>query len=486
MKIKQTAQCLALVMLGLPAMLSFSQEIPVTTSSKEAKKLFLQGRDKFENAEMIPATELLDKAIALDPNFALALLYRSESGGSSSKQLREKAVSLADKVSEGERCQIQYVQADVDGNQEKRKELMEKLVKLFPNDKRVCLWNGFYQNSQKKYEEALASFKKSSGIDKNYGPALNLLGYAYMRTKNWKESENAFKRYAEVLPGAPNPLDSYAEMLMKAGRFDDAITNFKKAISVSPTFISAYTGMGTSYMYKGDFAGARDCFKQQMEKAPSVNWKLTALRNTMLSYLHEGLTADALKQWGEIQTLARSEKLDQVVINSFGNMGWINLMNGNLTEAAKNFEQARMQTEMSNLTANEKQFNKLARSIERVHLLMQVKEYDLAESLLQDCWKIVELRKNPDEISGYYVNTGMFESSRGNYDKALEAFSKVNPEDPFGQYQKAITLELKGDTQGARKIYDEVANWNGFGWIWYAFVRNKAKQKMSANMASGN
>jgi len=486
MNIKKLLYSLTLVMsLSIPGVLLFAQEIPVTTSSKEAKKIFIQGRDKLENSETILAAELLDKAIALDPNFAMAYLLRSQSGGNAtiSKQNREKAVSLADKVSEGEKHWILLVQATVDGDIDKRTEHISQLLKLFPNDKRVHVNNGFFLNSIRKPDQAIASFLKATELDKNYGPAFNQLGYAYMGVKNWKEAEKAFKRYIEIAPTSPNPIDSYADMLMRSGRFDEAITNYKKAYSMSPTFINAFTQMGACYSHKGDFANAKDCNKQQFEKAPTYNWKVTALINSVQTALHEGDLEGALKKYSEIVALAQNEKQYQGVINAYSNIGFILLENNNASEAAKNFNQARILTEKSELTDAARETARLNRKVERFSLLLNILEFDAAEKLLLEIKQIVDARKNPVEMENYYTNWGILERYRGNYDKALEAFAKANVTDPYVMYQKAIALEMKGDREAAKKTYEEVVNWNWIGNP-YALIRNKAKQKVQMSIGS--
>jgi Tfp pilus assembly protein PilF len=58
-------------------------EMPITTSSKEALKLFSAGVDKMENIERAVAAILFDQAIKKDPEFALAYLYRAHAGGGS-------------------------------------------------------------------------------------------------------------------------------------------------------------------------------------------------------------------------------------------------------------------------------------------------------------------------------------------------------------------------------------------------------------------
>jgi len=75
-----------------------------------------------------------DKAIQTDPNFAMAYLYRAQSGGGNIvyRQNLNKAVSLIGNVSEGEKLEIQYNQAYADGNDQKQKELFDKLLVSFP------------------------------------------------------------------------------------------------------------------------------------------------------------------------------------------------------------------------------------------------------------------------------------------------------------------------------------------------------------------
>ena len=52
-------------------------KIPVTTSSEEARKAFLEGRDLNEKLLVQDSIQHFDKAISLDPNFAIAELNRA-------------------------------------------------------------------------------------------------------------------------------------------------------------------------------------------------------------------------------------------------------------------------------------------------------------------------------------------------------------------------------------------------------------------------
>ena len=118
------------LLLIIPYSLFAQKEMSITTSSKEALKLFFEGRDKVDNIERDAGFILLDKAIELDPDFAMAYIYR---GG---RRNTEKAVSLIDKVSEGEKHFILWFQAYYNSNGEEIKKQIDALLKLYPDDKR--------------------------------------------------------------------------------------------------------------------------------------------------------------------------------------------------------------------------------------------------------------------------------------------------------------------------------------------------------------
>jgi hypothetical protein len=52
-------------------------KIPSTTSSEDARKEFLQGRDRSGKLELTNSAQHFDKAIALDSTFATAYLNRA-------------------------------------------------------------------------------------------------------------------------------------------------------------------------------------------------------------------------------------------------------------------------------------------------------------------------------------------------------------------------------------------------------------------------
>ena len=86
-----------------------SGKIPITTSSDDARKEFLQGRDLTEKLQANDSLQHFDKALSLDPNFPAAELARANASPTTKEFFDHlnKAVSLEDKASDGEKLQIE-------------------------------------------------------------------------------------------------------------------------------------------------------------------------------------------------------------------------------------------------------------------------------------------------------------------------------------------------------------------------------------------
>src|SRR5215204_1072005 len=97
-------------------------KIFITTSSEEARKEYLAGRDLQEKLRITDSIQHFDKAISLDPNFALAELNRANVSPTAKEFFAHlnKAVALSDKASEGERMLIQATEAGANANQPKQ------------------------------------------------------------------------------------------------------------------------------------------------------------------------------------------------------------------------------------------------------------------------------------------------------------------------------------------------------------------------------
>src|SRR6266581_3259385 len=172
-------------------------KIPVTTSSDEARKEFLQGRDLNEKLLIQDSIAHFDKAISLDASFAWAELSRAQVSptGKEFFDHLKKAVSLADKASNGEKLLILGTEAGANGTPAKQKEYFEQLVAGYPNDERANFALGGYYFGQKDFPRAIQYYKKATELNPNFSSAFNLLGYAYRQNVDYGNAEQAFRKY---------------------------------------------------------------------------------------------------------------------------------------------------------------------------------------------------------------------------------------------------------------------------------------------------
>ena len=457
-----------------------SKEVPVTTSSKDALKLFLDGRAKFDDNEFVAAASLFDKAIQTDPNFAIAYVYRAQSGGGYNifRQNLDKAISLIGKVSEGEKLEIQYIQAYGEGNGQKQKELLDKLLVSFPSDKRVQSGAGTYYYNINDFSNALKYLSKATELDKNYSAPYNMIGYCQSALNNYQEAEKAFQTYIKLVPDRGNPYDSYGELLLKMGKYDESIAQYKKAFEKDPVnFASSLNGIGDNYIFKGDFETARKYYQENYDKVPGTAGKLTSLFLKAISYVHEGKVNYAIKALDEYRAVAEKGNLVPPTIWSYVNQGFVYTESGNPAEGIKLFNNVIDLIGKSKLPEMDKDNMITTSMMWNIYGLISNNELDKVIPELEKYKLNVEGRKNPDEEMNLNSMFGFLELKKANYDKALEYFSKANTMDPWTLYYTAEVYNKKGERQNAVKLFEKIAKWNVNG-MSLALVQKRAKDEL--------
>lgn len=455
-------------------------EIPVTTTSKEALKIFTDGRDKFENIEFIAAASLFDKAIQTDTNFAIAYLYRSQSGGEPEifRQNLDKAVSLIDNVSDGEKNEILYYLAQADDNGQKQKEYLDQLLISFPSDKRVHMMAGQYYYNLEDYSTALIHYNKVTELDKDFASAYNRIGYCQSELNNYEEAEKAFLSYIKLVPGKANPYDSYAEFLLKTGKYDESIEQYKKTVEIDPVnFAASLYGIGNNYIFKGDYESARKYYQDYFDQASGINVKLRALYFIATSFVHEGKTENALKTFEEQRALAEKENFATVVIFSYIDEASILREFGNPAEGLKYAEKAIDLAGKLPVSEPNRELLITIMTTINFSILAANNELDKAIVEAEKCKLRVESRKNPAEENQLNSFLARLEFKKGNYDKAIEYFYKGSFEDPQSWYYTAVAYKKKGEMQKALKLFEKITQCNVNG-LALAFARKLLMEEL--------
>ncbi len=146
----------------------------ITTSSLEALKIFVLGREQIVNGRQFEAIPFYKKALEIDPNFALAytelaVVYRNTDQWKLAAEMTAKAYELRDSVSETEKLRITYYYHNfVVGEMDKATDTLELWRSTYPTFvvSYVSLSDSMERLGQS--EKAVAFAREGMRLDPNY------------------------------------------------------------------------------------------------------------------------------------------------------------------------------------------------------------------------------------------------------------------------------------------------------------------------------
>ncbi|HEX6717989.1 MAG TPA: tetratricopeptide repeat protein [Pyrinomonadaceae bacterium] len=464
------------------ATVSKDGKIPITTSSEEARKEYLAGRDLQEKLRITDSIAHFDKALTLDPNFALAELNRANVSPSAKEFFDhlKKAVTLADKASEGERLLIQANEAGANGNPTKQKEILDKLVAAYPNDERAHFNLGGYYFGQQDFTEAISHYKRATELAPDYSTAFNILGYAYRQNEAYGDAENAFKKYIELIPNDPNPYDSYAELLLKMGRFDEAITQYNKALAIDSNFINSHFGIAAALTYQGKAAEAQAELQKMTQKARNDGERRTALFGQTVVAADSGKFDQALAELDKQYAIAQKNNDAAAMTGDLQQKGNVLLEMGKAEDAAKAYEQALKTTNDSALSQQIKDNTARFHHYNLARVAIAKKDLATAKTETETYRKAVEAAKNANQIKLAHELLGRIALEEKNYDAAITELNQANQQNPVVLYLLGQAYKGKGDDSNAKASFTKAAKFNSLLQLNYAFVRSKAEKALTS------
>ena len=459
---------------------SNSGKLPITTKSEDARKEFLQGRDLAEKLLAQDSLQHFDKAIALDPEFASAELARANASPTAKEFFEhlKKAVSLADKASEGERLLILANEAGANGQAAKQKEYLEKLVAAYPGDERAHFNLGGFHFGQQEIDQAVEHYKKATELAPNYSPAYNILGYSYRQQGDYASAEQAFKKYIELIPNDPNPYDSYAELLLKMGKFDDSIAQYRKALSVDSHFAPSHVGISADLTYMGKAGEAEAELQKMADQARNDGELRAALFNLAVVAADGGKYDKATQQIDKQYAVAEKKNDAAAMAGDLQAKANILLEAQKYDEAKKQFDRSLELTESSSLSQEIKNNARLGHHFNLAMVAVGKKDYATAKTEAEEFRKGTEASGNPVQGRQAHELAGVIALAEKNFDTAIAELQQANQQNPRNLYRLYQAYQGKGDSAKAHEYCVQAAQFNPLPQLNYAFIRVKA-QKMA-------
>jgi eukaryotic-like serine/threonine-protein kinase len=256
------------------------------TDNAEAYRLYLQGRYeyfKFTPEGISKAIEYYNRAIALDPNYALAYtglanayvlqgnseILPQQEAHSKARSAAEKAVALDDALSEAHDATATVKLFDEWDWPAAEKEL-KRALELNPNNSSAYVTYGNYFKAMGRVDDEMAEVKRGLELD---------------------------------------PLSSFynfelAEALLFSRRYDEAIAQSQKTIQLDPHFSLTYYALGDAYEQKGMLRDAVAAFQKGREISGPAG-EAMSLASLASAYWKSGEHAAALKAIDELQRISK-------------------------------------------------------------------------------------------------------------------------------------------------------------------------------------
>lgn len=453
-----------------------SKEIPVTSYSDAACKLFIEARDKYEFLHRDKADALLQEALEKDPLFAQAHIYRLLTSAATDEieNAVEKATKNAYRASEGEQFLITALKAHYwEKDYGKAIKIYEQLKDIYPEDARVCwLLARVYRDSGDS-ENAIEQNKKAIAINKDFTPAHKDLGYRYSARGEYSKAEKYFNNYLQLYPLEPNSHDCIADLYTKMGRFKEAIAHYKKALELDPTFSYSQRKIGINLCFLGKCEEGREVLEEAMDNETNPSGKVYTMERIIHSYLYEQDYLNALDAIDKTIEMATS--------------------NGILEEVARyKLAKCAVYSELKDYENAKKCITDCQKVIQEKSLAPYFKDYYASERLFWEAWvaakqnkfdealdKAAEYRAALEKMddSGrlkYHIALlGHIAMTQGETRSAYELFKNASIDDPFFHYLTASAKDKSGDKEEAAKYFRKAANWNSDS-LQYALIRQKA------------
>ena len=241
-----------------PAGGSFASSL---TANPEAYRLYSLGVERANELQTREAIALLERAILLDPEFAMAharigyALGVMDSRAEDARPHIRRASQLVQRLSEKDRMVVAAWQAIVDSDFEEAIERFRVIVDRYPTDLESHWRLAQLLNGEERTEEAVSVLERAVVIDPNSPQIHNLLGGLYSFLGRHGEAIASRRRYVTAT-NEPNAWDSLGLSYNWAGDYDEALAAYERALRLKPDFDLALYHRAATYVQLGRFAEA--------------------------------------------------------------------------------------------------------------------------------------------------------------------------------------------------------------------------------------
>jgi tetratricopeptide (TPR) repeat protein len=466
------------------------EEIPATTSSEEARAFFEEGQHFLDFARPAKAREKFRAAVEINPEFAYAYFGLSNVSLSFTEfqEMIDKAAANLDVKSDGERLLVEMNRTFLTNDADEGLRLARELTEKYPNSPQAWTALARYQSTRNEDEDARVSARKALELDPEFAAAIYFLAnnYIFGQPNDPVEAEAIMRHFVKIYPDEAKAYEGLGDALRAQDKLHSALEAYTEATWKDPSLGAAQLKKGHVNSFVGHFDEARAAYDAGIQTArPESRAEYANYR--AFTHIHEG---DIQGSLDELLELADSlddlgTPADQVKgaqVFALTNFSTAALHAGLLDQAAEAIQRRNeLQREIGREVGTEDAARLLEANCQTWDGLLSAYrgDYGRAQKHAEEAARLVEDDPNPRKMEPYHWVLGMSALRQGDYETARDHLLQANhANDMYIRYHLALAEEGAGNTEEAKKLFKEVADFN-FNSIGFALVgKDAAKQAL--------
>lgn len=281
-------------------------------------------------------------------------------------------------------------------------------------------------------------------------------------------------------PADPMELVKEGRKLNAAGKQDDALALYARALEANPNLFDAHLAAGVALDLKGDYAKARQHLEKAITLAPAEA-RGQALSAMGVSHAFEGKAGEAARYYQQLfDAQVKAAAFDGAAATANA-LGRIYLESGDVANAQKwyvaGYDTAKR---IAKLPPDQADLWELRYQHALSRIAARKGDAAVAATHAASVKAIVDKGgMNAEHLPVYHYLVGYNALYLKQYDKAIAELSTADQRDPFILGLTAQAYEKKGDMAKAREFYEKVLESNAHN-VQNAFSRPLARSKLAA------
>jgi len=443
----------------------------ITTSSPEALKYYIEGRKYRRIFDYTQSIEFMKKAVAIDPDFAMAYRSLAQSSGNigfrpQRKEYMEKALELSDRLPARERYLIGgdfYSLSEKTYN--KAIEAYKKLLELYPDD-----YTGNHNIANRyldigEIQKAIDHYETTRKSDN-----ISLLGYndlasVYRQVGSYAKAREVLEEAIQKYPDKAIAHANLSRHYRKAGKYELALAEINKAFALkpaegTPAYRQNFNRRAAIHFYTDNLVKAAEDYDNLRRQKGIQALYLSSFGTVNLNLLQGKFkgTKDILRPMID---MSRKVGLNWIISVVYRRFAYIDLKTGNLQEALNDCDNA---VDFA-LKAEDPGGQRRALYLKGLTYVW-MNATDEALKTADELRVLIQDSQNPNNIHFFHHLVGMVELKQKNFASAIESFKEAlslqtsDPRDKMAGYIESLAMayNASGNIDKAQAEYERIVS----------------------------